>query len=145
MSDGFRTYEKVSTAYLVSHWISVLLGLSGIIWIFLSGLVSMVRYRNGMLSRPEAPAFVALILLIVPVPFFLTQPFMALGDLTLASALLAAVTLLLPIGMLLTIIRAKMAWSESRTNLIHGLAAVFVLQWCAVLIAVRMLPLRLWV
>ncbi|MEP5764321.1 MAG: serine hydrolase domain-containing protein [Halieaceae bacterium] len=145
ISDGFKTYEKVSTAYLVSHWTSVLLGLGGIIWIFLSGVVSIVRYRTGMLSRPEAPAFVALVLLFVPIPFFLTQSFMALGDLTLASVLLAAVTLLLPIGMLLTIIRAKMMWSESRMNMIHGLAAVFVLQWCAVLIAVRMLPLRLWI
>jgi len=145
ISDGFRTYEKVPTAYLVSHWSSILLGLGGIIWIFLSGVASIVRFRTSMLSRPEAPAFIALILLFIPIPFFMTQSFMALGDLNLASILLAAVTMLLPIGMLMTIIRAKIGWSESRMDKVHGLAAVCVLQWCAVLIAAKMLPLRLWV
>jgi len=145
ISDGFRTYEKVSAAYLLSHWASVLLGLGGIVWVFLSGIASIIRYRAGMLSRPEAPAFVAFILLFVPIPFFLTQSFTALGDLTLASVLLAAVTMLLPIGMLMTIVRARKGWSESLTNKIHALAAVCVVQWCAVLIAAGMLPLRLWV
>ena len=145
ISDGFKTFEKVPAAYLVAHWTSIFLGLGGLTWIFIAGVISVVRYRINMLRRSEAPAFVALALLLVPIPFFMTQSFMALGDLTLASALLAAVTLLLPIGMLLTIMRAKKEWRESRVNLIHGLAAAFVLQWCAVLIAVRMLPLRLWV
>lgn len=145
ISDGFKTFEKVPATYLVTHWTSIFLGLGGLTWIFLAGVISVVRYRINMLRRSEAPAFVALVLLLVPIPFFMTQSFMALGDLTLASALLAAVTLLLPMGMLLTIMRAKKEWSESRVNLIHGLAAALVLQWCAVLIAVRMLPLRLWV
>jgi len=145
ISDGFKTFEKVPATYLVTHWTSIFLGLGGLTWIFLAGVISVVRYRINMLRRSEAPAFVALVLLLVPIPFFMTQSFMALGDLTLASALLAAVTLLLPMGMLLTIMRAKKEWSESRVNVIHGLAAALVLQWCAVLIAVRMLPLRLWV
>ncbi len=144
-SDGFNTYEKITTAYLVTHWISACLGVAGFVWLFLAGVVSVFRFRTKMLRQSEAPAFITIVLLFVPVPFFMTQSFMALGDYTAASALLAAVTLLLPIGVLLTIIRAKMALNESRVNLIHGLAAVFALQWCAVLIAAGMLPLRLWV
>jgi CubicO group peptidase (beta-lactamase class C family) len=144
-SDGFQTYQKVPTAYLATHWISAFLGVVGFVWIFLAGIVTVVRYRTKMLRQPEAPAFVTIVLLFVPVPFFMTQSFMALGDFTAASVLLAAVTLLLPIGLLLTIIRARTAVNESRVNLIHGLAAVFALQWCAVLIAAGMLPLRLWI
>jgi CubicO group peptidase (beta-lactamase class C family) len=145
ISDGFRTFEKTSATYLFAHWTSVLLAIGGLVWIFLSGVVSTVRYRGSMFRRPVAPAFVAMLLLLLPIPFFFAQSFMALGDITLASVLLAAVTLLLPVGMFLTITRVKAAWGESRVNLLHGLAAAFVLQWCAVLVAARLLPLMLWV
>lgn len=144
VSDGFLTYEKVSTAYLTAHWISILLGLAGLGWILVSGSISLVRHRINVIYRPEAPAFVASVLLFAPIPFFMTQSFMALGDFTLASALLAMVTLLLPIGMFFTIIRARKQWKVSRIAQLHGIAAVFVLQWCAVLLAEGMLPFRLW-
>lgn len=145
ISDGFRTFEMTSGIYLFAHWASVLLAIGGLVWIFLSGVVSTVRYRASMFRRPVAPAFVAMLLLLLPIPFFFAQSFMALGDITLASVLLAAVTLLLPVGMFLTITRVKAAWGESRVNLLHGLAAAFVLQWCAVLVAARLLPLMLWI
>jgi CubicO group peptidase (beta-lactamase class C family) len=144
-SDGFRTYEKVPTAYLAAHWMSILLGLAGLTWLFLAGFISILRYRSNFFQRSEAPAFVAIVLLFLPLPFFMTQSFMAIGDFTLASALLAAVTLLLPIGMVLTLTRVRKKWKESHANLIHGLGAAFVLQWCVVLFVGGMLPVRLWV
>ena len=97
-----------------------------------------------MLRRPVAPAFLASLLLFAPLPLFATQSFMALGDITLASATVALATSLLPVGMLLTIWLAKGRWRASRITMLHGLAAVFVLQWCAVLVANEMLPFRLW-
>jgi CubicO group peptidase (beta-lactamase class C family) len=144
VSDGFRTYERVSTAYLAAHWTSIISGLAGLVWTLVTGSVSLVRFRSGALRRPEAPAFVSSALLFAPLPFFFTQSFMALGDFTIASALLAIVTGLLPIGMLSTIILATKNWRVSRMNLLHALAATFVLQWCAVLMATGMLPFRLW-
>ncbi len=144
LSDGFQTFKKVPTAYLITHWTSLLMGLAGLVWILIAGTISLVRWRPGVFRRPVAPAFVAAVLLFAPLPFFLTQSFMALGDFTFASAMLATVTLLLPIGMFLTILRAWKAWRASRLNLIHGVAAALVLQWCAVLVAASMLPLRLW-
>jgi len=145
LSDGFKTFEKVPAAYLIAHWSSVLLGLAGLIWIVVAGVVSVLRYRGNVWPRTITPAFVAIALLPVPIPFFMSQSFMTLGDLTFASVLLAAVTLLLPVGMLMTMLRARKTWRESRLNLIHGVAAAFVLQWCAVLISAGMLPLKLWV
>ena len=144
ISDGFKTFEQVADAYLVAHWLSVLLGLAGLIWILLAGAASIACHRGSMLRRPVAPAFVAILLLFLPLPLFFAQSFMALGDLTPASALLAAVTLLLPAGMMLTIVRAGRSHSRSRLTLAHGLAAAFVLQWCVVLVVAGMLPLRLW-
>lgn len=143
-SDGFRTYQKVSTAYLAAHWTSVLMGLSGLTWVVLAGLISGIRHRSALLRQPIAPSFIATVLLILPMPFFMAQPFMALGDFTLASGLLATVTLMLPVGLLMTIVRVKKMWKETRLNLLHGLAAIFVLQWCAVLAGAGLLPLRLW-
>lgn len=144
MSDGFQTYKKVSTAFLTAHWTSILLGLVGLSWILLAGGTSLARWRTAMFRRPEAPAFFAVALLFVPVPLFFTQSFMALGDITPASFSLASVTALLPIGMLLTIILVIKQRQVSRLNLVHGLAAAFVLQWCLVLIVADMLPFRLW-
>ena len=144
ISDGFLTFEKVSQVYLFAHWTSIVLGLAGLGWILVAGSISLVRYRSSLLRRPVAPAFVASAMLFVPIPFFMTQSFMALGDFTFASALLAIATLLLPFGMLWTILRSRKEWGTSRTNLPHGIAAILVLQWCAVLLAAGMLPFRLW-
>jgi hypothetical protein len=144
ISDGFKTYEKVPGAFLYAHWLSVSLGLLGLTWLFVAGFIALLRYRASMIKRPEAPAFVTLLLLFLPAPFFLAQSFMALGDLTLASVLLAVVTLLLPVGMLLTLLRIKSLQSNSWPVVLHGLAAIFVLQWCAVLGNAGLLPLRLW-
>ena len=144
ISDGFKTFEKVAGTYLVAHWTSIVLGAMGLTWLVAAGFISLIRHRAGMFWRPEAPAFVAFLLLLVPVPFFLAQHFMALGDLTLASGLLAAVTFLLPVAMLLTIVRVWRMPKKSRLALAHGLAAIFALQWFAVLAVAGLLPLRLW-
>lgn len=144
-SDGFKTYEKVSSSYLFAHWASISLGIAGLVWILLAGAISAIREPRKMMQRPQAPAFAATMLLLAPIPFFMTQSFMALGDFTTASVLLAIVTLLLPIGMLWTLVRARNALRQSPMNLLHGLAALFVLQWCAVLFSAGMLPLRLWI
>ncbi|MEL6869289.1 MAG: serine hydrolase, partial [Pseudomonadota bacterium] len=143
-SDGFQTYEKVSLLFVIAHRASVAMGVAGFLWLFCSGVWSVVRTGHRMFATAQAPAFVALLLVFVPVPFFMTQSFMALGDVTAASMLLAIVTVLLPIGMLLTVVRAWRLLDASHWNAIHLAAALFSLQWCGVLIAAGMLPLRLW-
>jgi len=144
LSDGFQTFEKVATFYLIAHWVCFLLGLAGLVWILTVGTFSLLRFRSGLFRRAEAPAYFSSLLLFVPVPLFLTQSIFALGDVTLASLALALVTLMLPLGMVLSIIRAGKIWKTARMPLVNGLAAVMVLQWCAVLFVNGMLPFRLW-
>lgn len=144
LSDGFKTFEKVTGAFLYTHWLSISLGLLGLTWLFLAGFIALLRHRVNMIKRPEAPAFVALLLFFIPVPFFMNQSFMALGDLTLAGLLLALVSLLLPVGMVLTLLQVMKLQTRSLVVVTHGLAAVCVLQWCAVLASAGLLPLRLW-
>mgnify|MGYP001822431435 CR=1 FL=1 len=144
VSDGYATFKKVPVTYLVAHWTSIFLGLAGLAWIAISGTISLLRHRLNVVRRPVAPAFLATLLLFVPIPFFLTQSFMALGDPTLAGRLLATATLLLPAGMLLTLLLAGSKWKTERIEIANGLAAAMVLQWSGVLFAAGMLPLRLW-
>jgi hypothetical protein len=144
ISDGFQTWRKSRSLYLPLHWISLSLGLTGMLWVLAAGSVSLIRHRRSLLRRPEAPAYVACLLLVVPIPFFATQSFMALGDKTAASILLAIVTLLLPIGMLLSVLLAMRKGNRSRIDRLHAAAALCVLQWCAVLASNDLLPLRLW-
>ena len=145
IGDGFQTYRKVSPLYLITHWISVLLAVIGLIWFLTTGLISLIRRSDGVLKSVPAPAFFAITLLLLPVPFFFTQSFMALGDLTIASGLLALVTALLPVGAVLTLIRAIRTGSPGRSGIVHAIMALCILQWCAVLIGAGLMPLRLWV
>jgi CubicO group peptidase (beta-lactamase class C family) len=144
ISDGFKTYRKVPAAYLFAHWASMLAGLAGMIWLFVCGVFLSVRYRIGVFRQPVAPAFLGLLLTLLSMPLFLLQSFMALGDFTVASASLALATLLLPIGLIFTIIRSWKLQSITLPGRMHALAAVFALQWCMVLIVAGMMPFRLW-
>lgn len=144
VSDGFVTYKKIPSSYLYAHWSSVALGLVGLAWILVAGIVSLLRHRRGMIYRPEAPGFASILLLALPVPYFMNQSFMALGDVTTASVLLALVTLTFPIGMLLTIRRVWKTENRSWSVWTTGLSSAFVMQWCAVLAMAGLLPLRIW-
>ena len=144
LSDGFQTFERIPTVYIMTHWASVFLGLTGLLWILVSGSISLIRYRLHMLQRAEAPAFMVSMLLFAPIPLFFNQSFMALGDLTLASGMLAVVSILLPIGMLSTVVLCIKKLRLAIFDVMNAVAAALVLQWCLVLLAAGMLPFRLW-
>jgi CubicO group peptidase (beta-lactamase class C family) len=90
ISDGLSTWERISLARLLAYWVSLALGLLGLAWILGAGIVRLVRRALG----PRDPAFVpflAVLALALPIPFLARQSFLALGDFTLGSALLATV------------------------------------------------------
>jgi CubicO group peptidase (beta-lactamase class C family) len=140
LSDGLRTYRKVSAT---GHWllaVSLALGLLGLLW-FLLG----VPVRAALRREPGlVPGVIGALLLLVPLPWFLAQSFTQLGDRTVASLSLYAATAALPLLM------PWQAWRSlrRREGLLRGgvnlAAALFVLQWCAVLIGWGMLPFALW-
>lgn len=144
VSTGLQTYARASTAAMVALWSSLVAGLLGLAWLLLAGLPRLAFGAGPRWRQPLAAPCLGILLLALPVPFFFGQSFLAIGDLTVASGLLAAVTLLLPVAMGVGLWRTWRAPRRSRWQLADALAMAGVLQWCAVLAAWGLLPLRTW-
>ncbi len=144
VSDGLNTYEQASLVPMVLLWASLAAGLLGLVYVFMAGLV---RAAAGSMRWWSAPLFfplLSIIALALPVPFFLQQSFLQLGDVTTASVLLAVVSGLLPLAMVAGIVGALHRRESSVINRVDIAAMLAVLQWLAVLAAWNLLPIRLW-
>ena len=140
VSDGLRTHRKVHPAAYWSVAASLALGLLGLAWFLLVVPVRALLGREPLL----VPGVLGSALLVLPLPLFLLQSYIQLGDRTAASLSLYATTAALPALMLWQVwqsCRARQGLARGRFNL---LAALMVLQWCAVLAAWDMLPFALW-
>jgi hypothetical protein len=140
ISDGAKTWQKISGTRFVAQWVSLALGLAGLITLLL--LIPWRAWRRG--EPWMQPASLALVLLVLPVPLFALQPFMAIGDFTAASAALFVATVALPLLMVAQVIWTWRARARVRSWRVHIVAAACVLQWCAVLVAWDLMPLATW-
>ncbi len=143
-SDGFGSYERISSAFIALLWLGFVVGFGGVAWLLFAGVVLLARGRRNALSHPVMPAFFAISGLLVPVPLFFSQSFMALGDPTAGAVTLALVTAVLPLAACWTLLKAVRRKKASRGSAVHGIAALAMLQWCVTLFAYGMLPLTLW-
>ena len=144
LSDGYRTYKLVNPALIFGLWFSLGLGIAGMLWFLVTGGIALKQHGRAGFLRPQGIALVGVLGLLVPIPVFFTQSFMALGDKTAASLLLAGSTILLPLTMVLAHWKIVQSKVRTRSGTLHGIAAVAVLQWCAILFYFDMLPFRLW-
>lgn len=139
-SDGLRSYRKFHPAY---YWLlaaSLAGGLIGLLWFALVAPVRAVVRRESII----APGVIGAWQLLLPLPLFLLQSYTQLGDRTAASVALYVVTATLPLLMLWQAwrsLRCECGIACARINLV---AALLVLQWCAVLAVWRLLPFALW-
>lgn len=145
ISDGLKTYVKTSGLELLIMWISLLSGMLGLILILVKGMILLVRGRLFSKNLSLTFSFLSIISLVIPIPFFINQSFLELGDLTTASFLLALVTGLLPFTMLF-----GLWWQFHKVGFlslksIDTWAIIALLQWTIVLWFWNMLPLQLWV
>jgi len=140
ISNGLVTYQKTSILYIGVMWLSLILGLLGIIIIVIRGLYFFAKKKLLTGNQALFVPFVSVILLFIPIPFLLNQSFLNLGDLTFANVLLAIVTGIFPIAMIFGLIRSR----RNKPSLIDVLGVLFALQWAIVLIAWNLIPFRLW-
>lgn len=143
ISDGFRSYEKISLWRMVPLWVSLIAGLAGLAYLILFGIVRVLRRRLTS-ADPLLVPFLAAVALLLPIPLFFGQSFLQLGDLTPASALLAFVTGMLPLAMIFGLWRSFDQAATVRSMPWNRLAMLGVLQWCVVLAFWGLIPLRLW-
>jgi hypothetical protein len=143
ISDGYQTYREMPLYRLVLLWLSLAAGLAGLLWFFSAGLVALLKHRGRAWRRAEMLPFLGVLTLLAPLPLFLAQSFMALGDATPASVALAVATGMLPLFVLAGAWRTARARQGALARA-HLVFAACVLQWCAVLAAWGLLPLLLW-
>jgi len=140
ISDGLVTYEKVNTTYLALMWLSLILGLTGIIFILFRGFYLLFQKKlfknNQIITFP----FLSILGLLIPIPFLLNQSFLNLGDFTFANILLAIVTGFLPLAM---IFGSRKIWQNKKLT-IDTIGTLFILQWTLVLIYWGVFPFILW-
>jgi CubicO group peptidase (beta-lactamase class C family) len=143
ISRGTQSYRQVPLLELVPLWLSLAGGALGVLYLLLAGSTRALS-RRLRITQPIFVPWLALLALVLPVPLFLRQSFLQLGDLTPASALLAASTAALPLAMAFGLyrhLRAKPRGAWARADMVAMLA---VGQWTLVLAAWGLLPMRLW-
>ena len=139
-SDGLVTYEKVSSFYLGLMWMSLILGILGVIIILFRGFYLLFQKRLFKHNQIVVLPFFAILLLLIPFPFLLNQSFLNLGDFTFANVLLAIVTGILPLAMVFGSIKTL----RNKTLTLDAVGTLFILQWTLILINWSMIPFRLW-
>lgn len=143
LSDGLRSYRKVALTKMLWLWTSAALGFLGLLYVLCRGGWLLLR-RSLTATSTLAVPFASVLMLFAPLPFFLNQSFLALGDLTMASALLAIASCALPLGMFYGLIRMVMRRRPVRRPALDCAALLAVLQWTIVLVAWGMLPYLMW-
>ncbi|WP_342316224.1 serine hydrolase domain-containing protein [Lysobacter sp. FW306-1B-D06B] len=144
ITTGLQTYERVALPVIAARWISLAAGLLGVAWLLVMGAVRFVLDGRDRWKRSAVIPFLGIAVLLLPVPLFLRQSFLQLGDLTPASGTLAAVTALLPLTMVLGLIFGLRRRPWSALDIVDVVAMVAVLQLTVVLAFGGLLPLRLW-
>ena len=146
VTDGLRTYERVSRVGVIVRWMGALVGVFALIALLLWGTVRSVRAwrRGGLAHEPlRWPTRAVWCLGVTPL-LYLREPALAIGDPTVANVLMAVVTGALPVAMLIGLWHRVQTGLTGRRAVVDVLLLLGVLQWCATLSAWGLLPLTLW-
>jgi hypothetical protein len=143
ISNGTQTWQRIALWRLSLLWASLALSVAGLAWILVGGTA---RALARALPRDHAllVPLLAVLALLLPLPLFLTQSFLRLGDVTPASVSLAAVTAFLPLAMLAGLWRQFRRRPQGAIATLDNAAMLGVLQFALVLAYWGLLPLRLW-
>ena len=128
LTDGIRTGRKINGWMITGLWGSVGLGIVGLVFVLVSGIYQWAKLKQMFVFRPVFAAFCAVLFLFVPVPFFLSQPFVAMGNQNAASVLLMLATVFLPVGISISAARFWKSRPQSPLQKMDAIALLFVFQ-----------------
>ncbi|MCL2916027.1 hypothetical protein L2725_20000 [Shewanella corallii] len=138
LSNGFTTYRQADNLQFVSLWASLVLGLISLLFLLCRGLYCLLGSRGEHKQLPIVTAFYMFPVLLIPLPFLLTQPFLNIGNINAGSVLLALsclVALALNVAAL---------WQNRTGNKLDSFAIAGVIQWFLVLAWWGLFPVMLW-
>jgi len=143
LSDGLKTFKQVSIITLMLYWVSIIFGLIGLFYIFLVGLIRVIKRDKVSFVRIKW-AFINLLVFSLPIYLYFQQSFLQFGDITAASVSLAFLSGILPLTLLFSL------WVSLRGNLQSNLtkldiAAIMIsIQFVLVLATWRQFPFIFW-
>lgn len=143
ISNGLSTYKLQSTHIIFAYWVSLLMGLLGLIYILLLGTFRMLTKKIASQKAIFWPC-VNLLALSVPVILYTKQSFLKFGELTTASFLLAVISALLPVTLLLSLFFSIQKELKSKWEKWDCVALFTLLQLCLVLFYWDVIPVIFW-
>lgn len=143
ISDGLNTYKKVSGVSLGLYWLSLTVGLAGLLYLFLAGLIRMVTRNRQSFSRVRW-VLINLSLFALPVFLYGRQTFLQFGDVTAASVALAVISGLLPFSLLYSMWVTHRTGLESKWAKVDLSAMLMAMPFLLVLFVWGQLPVIFW-
>ncbi|TMP47142.1 methicillin resistance protein FmtA [Pseudoalteromonas citrea] len=142
ITNGLKTYKKVSITKLGLYWLSMLAGLLGLVSIFIVGVIKL--FTPSRFSRPNW-SFINLLLFTVPAYFFSEQSFIEFGLLNSASISLIVIATLLPMTLGYSLFYQLKQSQDNYREKMYTLALASALQFCVILIWWKQYPLIFWI
>jgi CubicO group peptidase (beta-lactamase class C family) len=144
MTYGIKTFKKYNGAIILMLWISFILGVLSMLYILLSGVYKLFKYKKTIFQDPMIWVFLGVLSLLIPIPFFLTQSFIEIGNKGTASILLMLSTIVLPLGTVVSGIHFWNNKSKKTTTIFDIIALICVFQFLCLLIFWGLIPFRFW-
>lgn len=143
ITNGISTIKKIYGVKVLVLSTSLGLGVFGIVYIFISGFIFLIKNRFKSINYLLLGTFFSILTLLTSLIFILAQPIVSIGDKTIGSTLLAVSTATLPFistTSLLLILKTQKGF----INTVNFWATIFVIQFCALLIIYGLIPFTLW-
>ena len=145
MTHGIKTFKKYNGLTILLLWVSCLLGVLSMLYVLFSGVYRFFKNRNSAFQNPVIWVFLGVVSLLIPVPFFLNQPFVTIGDKNMASILLMLATIILPLG---TVVSGIHFWKNNTPKTYKSfnvIALICIFQFLCLLLYWGVIPFRIWV
>ena len=145
MTYGIKTFKKYNGLIILTLWISFTLGVLSMLYILLSGIYRIFKNKKAIFQNSMIWVFLGVVSLLIPIPFFLNQPFVTIGDKNIASILLMLSTIILPLG---TVFSGIHFWKNNTLKIYNSfdvIALICVFQFLCLLLFWGVIPFRIWV
>ena len=143
ITDGTKTIKKVSGLKILGLACRILLGLLGLIYLFIIGCINLIKYKLDFRNKPLFWVFIAILTLIISFVFIANQPFMKIGDLTIGNILLALASIIMPLFSFVSVILI-IKTQKKYLQTLNFWATVFLIQFCVLLITNKLMPIIMW-